>query len=56
MEAKENEAKQKKTYVKPQVTRVELTPEEVVLGNCKHGPESGPLGSICRLCGSHTGS
>jgi hypothetical protein len=52
MGAKTKEAKQKKTYVKPQMTRVELTPEEVVLGACKSSGGTGPGGlKLCRLCG-----
>ena len=56
MEAKKNEAKQKKTYVKPQVTRVQLTPEEVVLGNCKGGVPPLASPTLCQLCGTLMGS
>jgi len=51
----EKEAKLKKPYVKPKVVRVELTPEEVVLGACKSGGGAGP-GPRCRLCGGRLGS
>jgi hypothetical protein len=51
----EKEAKLKKPYVKPKVVRVELTPEEVVLGACKSGGGAGP-GPRCRLCGARLGS
>ena len=41
---KQGERVQKKPYLKPEVKRVELKPEEAVLGNCKvsgtHGPAS----------------
>jgi hypothetical protein len=46
----------RKSYVKPEVKRVELKPEEAVLGGCKvsgvHGPASittdcAPSGSSC---------
>jgi hypothetical protein len=56
MAAKKNEAKPKKPYVKPQVTRVRITPEEVVLGNCKHGAQGGGPGGTCHLCGASIGS
>ena len=48
--------KQKKPYVKPKVVNIQLTPEEVVLGNCKSAGGGGPAGTICRLCGSQIGS
>jgi hypothetical protein len=51
----EEEAKSKKPYVKPKVVRVQLTPEEVVLGACKSGGGPGP-GIHCYLCGAVSGS
>ncbi|HXX35305.1 MAG TPA: hypothetical protein VEM15_12600 [Thermodesulfobacteriota bacterium] len=51
----EKEAKPKKPYVKPKVVRVQLTPEEVVLGTCKSSGGSG-AGVLCRLCGAILGS
>jgi hypothetical protein len=36
------EEQPKKPYVKPQTRRVELRPQEAVLGNCKQSP-SDPL-------------
>lgn len=49
----------KKPYVSPQVTRVRLTSEEIVLGACKAA--SGNAGSKspgfpCKVCGVATGS
>jgi hypothetical protein len=32
----------KKPYEKPEISRVELHPEEAVLGACKNGGHSGP--------------
>ena len=56
MEAKsEKETKQKKPYVKPKVVKVQLTPEEVVLGACKSAGGHG-AGVVCRLCGTVFGS
>ena len=39
----------KKPYVKPQVKRVELKPEEAVLGACKTASLGGPAQSKCNL-------
>ena len=52
----EKETKQKKPYVKPKVVRVQLTPEEVVLGTCKGSGGGGPSTLGCRLCGAIIGS
>ena len=43
---------QKKPYVKPEVTRFPLRPEEAVLGFCKSASQAGPSGGTCRstLC------
>jgi hypothetical protein len=37
----------KKPYVKPKITRVELKPEEAVLGGCKIAGISGPYQASC---------
>ncbi len=56
MEAKfEKKTKRKKPYLKPKLVKVQLTPEEVVLGACKSGGGSG-AGVVCRLCGTIIGS
>ena len=48
-----NEAKEetKKPYVKPEVTRFPLRPEEAVLGFCKSTTAAGPSGGNCRVSG-----
>ena len=47
-----NEAKEKKKpYVKPEVTRFPLRPEEAVLGFCKSATAAGPSGGTCRVSG-----
>ena len=51
----EKETKEKKPYVKPKVVKVQLTPEEVVLGGCKTGGGAGP-GPACNRCGLILGS
>ena len=38
---------QKKAYAKPVVTRVDLRPEEAVLGNCKTSGVAGPGSGDC---------
>ena len=46
---------QKKSYVKPEVSKVQLTPQEAVLGGCKTITGSGPLHALCTdipQCGS----
>jgi hypothetical protein len=35
----------KKPYLKPKLRKVELKPEEAVLGNCKSGVTPGPGGT-----------
>lgn len=42
----------KKPYIKPEVTRFPLRPEEAVLGFCKSTSAAGPSGGTCRstLC------
>ena len=42
-----DQAHQKKPYVKPEVRRVMLRPEEAVLGACKTGKISGPGQGKC---------
>ncbi len=41
----------KKPYVKPQVKRVLLKPEEAVLGSCKSNTGAGPGQPICKTPG-----
>lgn len=38
---------QKKPYAPPTLRRVELRPDEAVLGNCKTSSVFGPVGSDC---------
>ena len=40
---------QKRPYVKPQITEVELRPEEAVLGACKKAGVAGPLQASCSV-------
>ena len=45
----------RKRYLKPEIKKVELTPEEAVLGACKNGGNSGPAQPTCNFpsaCGS----
>lgn len=44
-EIKENNPK--KPYQKPQITQVELRPDEAVLGACKNATSSGPSNAAC---------
>jgi len=37
----------KKSYAKPSVSKVELRPEEAVLGFCKSSSRSGPVQAKC---------
>jgi len=48
-------AKQKKPYVKPQITQVPLRPEEAVLGFCKNAAVSGVMAATCSLGGCSIG-
>jgi len=41
----------KKPYLKPEVTRFPLRPEEAVLGFCKSTSSAGPSGGSCRVSG-----
>jgi hypothetical protein len=43
----EKAIKEKKPYVKPEIKKVELRPEEAVLGNCKTGVSAGPGSGTC---------
>ena len=43
--------KEKKPYQPPTLTKVDLRPEEAVLGNCKTGGSSGPGNMPCDLVG-----
>jgi hypothetical protein len=43
-------AKQKKPYIKPEVTQVQLKPEEAVLGFCKVSTGSGGPAATCNTC------
>ncbi len=48
----ESETKEvRKPYLKPQVKRVLLKPEEAVLGSCKTAASHGPAQSNCRTPG-----
>jgi hypothetical protein len=38
-------------YEKPKITKIDLRPEEAVLGNCKMSSVSGPLRSSCTTAG-----
>lgn len=40
-----NHGQLKKAYQKPRLRRVDLKPEEAVLGNCKSGVTAGPGGT-----------
>ncbi len=50
-ESQSDAAGSKKPYVKPQVTRVLLKPEEAVLGACKSATGRGPGQTNCRTPG-----
>ncbi len=45
-------AKTRKPYAKPEVSQVQLRPEEAVLGFCKSSSRSGPVHFRCNLAGS----
>ncbi len=46
--------RKKKPYSKPEIKKVQLRPEEAVLGGCKWNvaPSPGPFQPVCRLFGS----
>ena len=52
METMSGELSEKKPYVKPEVKRYPLRPEEAVLGFCKTSSSAGPSGSNCRTVGT----
>ncbi len=39
----------RRTYVRPEITRVPLKPEEAVLGACKTAGVGGPVSSDCTV-------
>jgi hypothetical protein len=45
----------KKKYDGPQITVISLRPEEAVLGHCKNGSASGPVGGNCTITGCKVG-
>ena len=45
----EEEESQKKSYVKPEITEIELRPEEAVLGSCKTTASAGPGSGRCNF-------
>ena len=45
--AKEKRERQKKPYLKPEVRKVILIPEEAVLGACKNTSQTGPGAANC---------
>jgi len=51
-EESKKDVKEKKPYMKPEIKRVHLRPEEAVLGGCKTAPgaSGGQTGSLCSLC------
>lgn len=40
---------EKRNYEAPKVKVISLRPEEAVLGNCKSGSHTGPVGTNCTL-------
>ena len=44
---------EKKPYVKPEIKKVPLRPEESCLGGCKITGQYGPMYSNCNLSGSY---
>lgn len=55
MNQPDGEPKQKKTYQKPLLTKVELIAEEAVLSACKQGGMGGSCGALY-TCSSSPGS
>lgn len=45
----ETPGQEKKPYVKPEIRKIDLRPEEAVLGNCKMQTAAGPMRSRCTL-------
>jgi hypothetical protein len=46
-----NERREKRSYIKPTIERVDLRPEEAVLGACKTSTSAGPAASSCTTLG-----
>jgi hypothetical protein len=44
-DSKPNPKQQKKPYVKPELKKIPLAPEEACLGYCKTSSAAGPLGA-----------
>mgnify|MGYP001130690575 CR=1 FL=1 len=42
-----NKRKQKKPYVKPELTEYQLSPDEAILGGCKYTGSAGPYQGTC---------
>jgi hypothetical protein len=51
MEKLTNSSEVRKAYSKPQLKKVDLKPEEAVLGNCKSGAGAGPSPTCNNLGG-----
>ncbi len=47
-----NNGEIKKEYHKPQLKKIDLRPEEAVLGNCKSGNAAGPSPTCTTITGS----
>ena len=50
-DSNETKEEKKRSYVKPQITQVELRPEEAVLGACKTTTAVGALQAFCTVPG-----
>jgi hypothetical protein len=49
MDTNNRDQTHKKPYVKPEVKRVMLRPEEAVLGACKNSKSAGPGQALCSV-------
>ncbi len=49
MKTKRADKPQKRSYLKPELVTVSLTPEEAVLGNCKMSGTHGPGIGTCEV-------
>jgi hypothetical protein len=49
MNGKDRSEKTKKEYQAPVITRINLRPEEAVLGHCKNSTSSGPVSPTCNI-------
>ena len=59
MNEEQNQSEGKKSYEPPRVTKINLRPEEAVLGHCKILGSGGPValgGGICGVTCSSAGS